>query len=126
MDLTQYEGGSDEEMQDKVTSEVQCTFRTSLPEQYKVPEEVEIQLQTTSGNKELSSIVKQMIEDDGLLDEKDAEEMKTRKLQFMVNDSFITTNLQETIDKLGILGETVIEIWYSFALDKPKPKISIP
>ena len=69
----------DEEM-DNIISEVQCTFRTSLPEKYQVPEEVDIQLQTSSTSKELSTIVKQMIEENGELDDEDLKEMKTRKL----------------------------------------------
>lgn len=56
--------------------EVQCTFRTNLPEQYKVAEDLEIQMQTSSGPNELSQILKQMMEDDGC----DLPEMKTRKL----------------------------------------------
>lgn len=116
----------DADMDENVISEVQCTFRTSLPERYQVPEEVEIQLQTSSTSKELSAIVKQMIEDDGLLDEAESKEIKTRKLQFMVNDTFITTTLQETIERLSLSSETIIQIWYAFALDKPKPKLSMP
>ena len=60
------------------------------------------------------------------LDEKEVTEIKTRKLQFMVNDRFISTTLQELMDKLSLSSETVVEIWYSFALDKPKQKVSIP
>jgi hypothetical protein len=59
------------------------------------------------------------------LAEDDLQELKTRKLQFMVNDRFITTTLQDLMDKLEITSETVVEIWYSFALDKPKQKVSI-
>ena len=65
-----------------------------------------------------------MMEDE--LDEKDLQDLKTRKLQFMVNDRFISTTLQELMDKLSLSSETVMEIWYSFALDKPKQKVSIP
>ena len=65
-----------------------------------------------------------MMEDE--LDEKEVNEIKTRKLQFMVNERFISTTLQELMDKLSLSSETVIEIWYSFALDKPKQKLSIP
>jgi hypothetical protein len=65
----------------KVTNpEVQCTFRTNLPENYKVQEDLQIQLGTTSSPAELSQIVKQMMEDDGQLEEKDLAELKTRKL----------------------------------------------
>ena len=60
------------------------------------------------------------------MDEKEVNEIKTRKLQFMVNDRFISTTLQELMDKLSLSSETVVEIWYSFALDKPKQKVSIP
>lgn len=60
--------------------EVQCTFRTNLPEAYKVQEDLQIQLQTVSTPAELSQILKQMMEDDGQLEDKDLEELKTRKL----------------------------------------------
>jgi hypothetical protein len=86
------QAGSDEEIE-KINSEVQCTFHTSLPDQFKVPEEVEIQLSSSSVAKDLSNIVKQIIEDEGALDEDQADQFKTRKLQFMVNDTFITTTL---------------------------------
>jgi len=44
----------------------------------------------------------------------------------MVNDVFLTTTLQELMDKLSLQAEQVITIWYSFALEKPKQKLSIP
>ena len=45
---------------------------------------------------------------EGALDEEELKEIKTRKLQLMVNDTFITTTLQETIDRLSLSSETVI------------------
>lgn len=30
------------------------------------------------------------------------------------------------MDRLNLTGENVIEIWYSFALEKPKPTVSLP
>ena len=42
--------------------------------------------------------MKQVIEDDGLLDEAESKEIKTSKLQFMVNDTFITATLLETVE----------------------------
>ena len=66
---------------EKVTNpEVQCTFRTNLPEQYKVQEDLQIQLGTVSSPAELSQIIKQMIEEDGQLEGNDLAELKTRKL----------------------------------------------
>lgn len=44
----------------------------------------------------------------------------------MINDVFVTTTLQDLMDKLSLQTETVLEIWYSFALDKPKKTLSIP
>lgn len=38
----------DQELQE--TGQVTCTFRTSLPDKFKVPEEVEVQLATGSIN----------------------------------------------------------------------------
>lgn len=63
-----------------MSSEVTCTFRTTLPDQYKVQEEFEIQLSTSSVNKDLSEIVKQMIIEEGQLDEAEEKLLKTRKL----------------------------------------------
>ena len=111
---------------DMAAAEVQCTFRTTLPDQYHVDEALEIQLATASTAKELSEVVKQIMEDGDSMDEALLKEVKTRKLQFMVNDVFVTTNLQDLMDKLSLESEQVLTIWYSFALDKPKQKLSIP
>jgi len=108
------------------TPEVQCTFRTQLPEKYQVDEALEIQLNTTSTNADLNQVVKQIMEDEARLEGADLKEVKTRKLQFMVNDVFLTTTLQELMDKLGLESEQVVTIFYSFSLDKPKQKLSIP
>ena len=71
-------------------------------------------------------MIKQMIRDEGDLEQDYEKLLKTRKMQFMVNDTFLTATLQDLMDKLQINSETVIEVWYSFALEKPKPKISVP
>ena len=60
------------------------------------------------------------------IEEKTLKEVKTRKLQFMINDVFMTTSLQDLMDKLELQSEQVLTIYYSFALDKPKQKMSIP
>ena len=67
-----------------------------------------------------------MISEEGALDEKEEAELKTRKLQFMVNEVFLTSTLQDLMAKINVTSESVLEIWYSFALDKPKPTLSIP
>ena len=67
-----------------------------------------------------------MILEEGALDEQDEDMLKTRKLQFMINDVFLTTTLQDLMDRLSLTGEHILEIWYSFSLDKPKPSLSLP
>ena len=44
----------------------------------------------------------------------------------MVNDVFLTSTLQDLMTKVSLTSESVLEVWYSFALDKPKPTMSIP
>jgi hypothetical protein len=44
----------------------------------------------------------------------------------MINDVFLTTTLQDLMDRLQYTGEHLLQIWYSFALDKPKPSVSLP
>jgi hypothetical protein len=34
---------------------------------------------------------------------------------------FLTSTVQELLEKLGQSSEKILELWYSFALDKPKP-----
>lgn len=60
------------------------------------------------------------------MDEKVIKQVQSRKLQFMVNDVFLTTTLQDLMDKLSLQSEQILTIWYTFALDKPKPQVSIP
>lgn len=110
----------------QITSEVQCVFRTALPDHFKVDKALEIQLGSNSTNKDLNEVVKQMMEDDGTMDEHHLKEVRQRKLQFMLNDTFLTTTLQDLMEKVKLTSEHVLELWYSFALEKPKPKISIP
>lgn len=68
-------------------------------------------------------MVKQLMEDEGKVETKD---IKSRKLNFTVDNVFLTHSLQELIDKIGLTSESQIELWYSFALEKPKPTHSIP
>jgi hypothetical protein len=107
-----------------MSAEVQVIFKTTLPEEYQVPD-VTININTGAGNKELTQIVKQLINDEGRVS---AEDLKSRKLNFMVTNTFLTGTFQELIDKLGgqISSEQSIEVFYTFALEKPKPTHSLP
>jgi hypothetical protein len=80
-------------------------------------------MNSNSTSKDLSQIVKQLMEDEGKVD---ASEIKGKKLNFMLNNVFLTHSLQELMEKVGVTSESVIELWYSFALEKPKPTHSIP
>jgi len=83
--------------------------------------EVQINMSTGAGNKDLTQVVRQLLADEGR-----GEDIKGKKLNFMVKDVFVTTTLQDLIDKVGVSTEATVEVWYSVALDKPKPHKSIP
>lgn len=74
-----------------MTTEVACVFRTNLPEIFQVPD-VTINLSTSSTTKDLTQIVKQLIEEEGRADLND---IKGKKLNFIVNSAFLTHSLQE-------------------------------
>ena len=105
--------------------EVQCRFKTTLPEKYKVPEEAVISISTSSTTKELTQIVKQLLIEEND-DEKFVKELEAKKLNFMVNNTFLTLTLQDLLEQLSMSNEMTLDIYYLFALDKPKPKQSIP
>lgn len=67
-----------------------------------------------------------MIVEEGQLDDAEEKMLKTRKLQFMVADNFLTTTLSDLMEKLMVTSENVLVVWYSFALEKPKQTMSIP
>lgn len=64
--------------------------------------------------------------EDGALDDSNEKLLKSRKLQFMVQDTFLVTTLQDLMDKLSLTSEQTLEIWYSFALEKPRHAASFP
>ena len=47
-------------------------------------------------------------------------------MNFMVNNTFLNLTLQELLEQLSLSNESVIDVYYLFALEKPKPKKSIP
>ena len=49
-------------------------------------------------------------------------EIKGRKMNFMVNDTFMNLSIQDLLEQLKLSTETTIEVYYLFALDKPKPR----
>lgn len=67
-----------------------------------------------------------MVLEDGALDDAAEKLLKSRKLQFMVQDTFLVTTLQDLMDKLKQTSESTLEIWYSFALEKPRHAASFP
>ena len=105
--------------------EVQCCFKTTLPDRFKVPDDTEISLSTSSTTKELTQIVKQLLLEDNE-DQAMVKELASKKLNFMVNNTFLTLTLQELLEQLSLSNESVIDVYYLFALEKPKPKKSIP
>lgn len=61
-------------------TEAQCSFLSSLPDQFRVAEDLQVQLSTGSTAKDLSEVVKTMIEEEGELSPEDEALLKTRKL----------------------------------------------
>jgi len=55
-----------------------------------------------------------------------SKELKGRKFNFAVKQTFLTGTLQNLMEDLSISNESVLEIEYMFALDKPKPQTSTP
>lgn len=49
-------------------------------------------------------------------------EIMGRKMNFMVNDTFMNLSIQDLLEQLKLSTETTIEVYYLFALDKPKPR----
>lgn len=44
----------------------------------------------------------------------------------MISNTFLTQTLQDLLDKVGANTEESVEIWYTFALEKPKLTKSSP
>ena len=91
-----------------------------MPERYQVPP-VEINLSTQSTAKDLTKIIKQLLLEENEGDEDFAREIGSKKFNFMVNDTFLTINVHELMLQLELSNESVIDINYLFALEKPKP-----
>ena len=108
-----------------MTMEIQCRFVTGMPERYQVPP-VEISLSTDSTAKDLTGVVKQLLIEENEGDEQFEREIASKKFNFMINETFLTLNIKELLLHLNISNETVIDINYLFALEKPKPTQSSP
>lgn len=53
-------------------------------------------------------------------------ELKAKKFSFVIKEVFLSGTLQNLIEELQLSSESVLQINYFFALDKPKPEKSIP
>lgn len=73
---------------DMMTTEYQIVFKTTLPEQYQV-EETEVQLSGNSTAKDLTQVLVQLFED--------ASAVEKKKFNFMVDNTFLSTNLHELL-----------------------------
>ena len=52
--------------------------------------------------------------------------MKGRKFNFMIQNTFLSSSLGDLMATLEKSNESVVEVFYLFALEKPKPKHSSP
>ena len=97
-----------------------------MPERYHLPTDDVITLPASSTGKDLTKIVKQLLLEDREADEAFTKEISSKKFYFVVNDTFLTLNIHELMLQLDLSNENVLEISYMFALEKPKPKQTIP
>ena len=96
-------GDSENDQMEETNREVQCTFHTNLPDDFQVDNSLEIQLNTSSTNKDLTQVLRGLVDelqDD--LTEQATKDLKSKKIQFMVNNVFLTTTLQDLMDKLNL------------------------
>lgn len=100
-----------------MSTEFAVVFKTNLPEEFRV-EETEIQLATSSTSKDLTQVLLQLYNDSSVVEK--------RKFNFMVNNTFLTSTLGELLTRLSFSNESTVEVWYLFALEKPKPKHTSP
>jgi hypothetical protein len=112
--------------QEGVSREVLCSFKTTLPEPFRISEEFSITLSTSSTTKDLTEVLKQMLLEENVLEDEQERILKTRKLQFLCQNKILTGSLQNLMEKLDKHSESVLVLDYTFSLDKPKPKASIP
>ena len=84
-----------------------------------MPDDAVISVSTNSTTKELTQIVKQLLTEEND-DEKFAKELNAKKLNFMVNNTFLTLTLQDLLEQLSMSNEMTVDIYYLFALEKPK------
>jgi hypothetical protein len=96
-------------------------FKTTLPDQFKV-DETQIQLSAASHTKDLTSVLTQLMDDSSV----DPASISGKKFNFLVNDTFLTEDLAGLLKQLNLTNESVIEVYYLFALEKPKPKHTSP
>lgn len=104
-----------------MTKEVSVVFSTTLPDTFKV-DNTQVQLPASSKAKDLTAVLTQLMEDSAV----DMASVKGKKFNFMVNDQFLTEDLGALLERLKLSNEQVIEVFYLFALEKPKPKHTSP
>ena len=80
-----------------MTREVLVSFKTTMPEKYQVPDS-EITLSTASTSKELTQVVKQLMMEENEGDDDFQKEIKSKKMNFMVNDTFMNLSLQDLLE----------------------------
>ena len=87
-----------------MTQEVQCTFHTTLPAEYRVPTDAQINLSTSATADELSQIIRQMLVESGVA----KKELKGKKFSFVIKDVFLSGTLQNLIEELQLSSESVL------------------
>ena len=100
-----------------MSSEITLTLKTNLPAPY-ICEETQVQLSSDSTAKDLTKVLLQLFDN--------PEPLAKRKFTFMVDNTFLTSTLQDLLTRLNKSNEQTIEVFYLFQLEKPKPKHTLP
>jgi len=104
-----------EKLIESVSSEVFCVFKTNLADKYKIPDD-RYTVNSNMTDRELNQFINKLLQA-----ENDLEEEPTYNFEFLFKGDFIRGTLKSHLIKHQVSAEEeTIEIFYCFALEKPK------
>jgi len=104
-----------EKLIESVSTEVFCVFKTNLADKYKIPED-RYTINSNMTDRELNQFINKLIQA-----ENDLEEETSYNFEFLFKNDFIRGTLRSHLIKHQVSAEEeTIEIFYCFALEKPK------
>ncbi|KAL4508030.1 hypothetical protein ABPG72_021403 [Tetrahymena utriculariae] len=111
------ENQQNHENSENIQSVIFCIFKTHLPAEYKVEEDV-IELPTSLNEKALNENLVQLLQ--AQHDDEGPTKFQNMRFEFMIKSEFLRGTLRSHILKHDLMTEKTIEIWYTFSLQPPK------